>query len=315
MNLIKNCIIKIYTFVCYYAYHIITAYDDCFHYKHFIKDLPIFLFSKESGILGNKCYGNYNEIKRALGNDFKKCCMIEHGLYFGRYVIEKECMIPKVNTIYTYSNYRKDSILEHFNYKLDKNIICVGPYIKYARHFLSNSELKNLKAKFGKVLLVFPSHSSPDALSFYNEKEFIAEINDIAKDYDTVIVSLFWLDIKRELDIYYKEKGYVVACSGTRSDWRFLRRQKDLISLADMSMSNDVGTHVGYCISMGVPHYMYRQQINIEYNEDIVGARDDNYNERCRKLEYNEIFMAFNSKEPIIKSVQLEVVKKYWGEF
>ena len=95
----------------------------------------------------------------------------------------------------------------------------------------------------------------------FDENEFVMEIAEVAKDYDSVLISLFGVDVKNGRDKMYIDKGFQIVCNGTRSDRWFLSRQRDLFELADFSMSNDVGTHIGYSIAMGVPHYIFNQTV------------------------------------------------------
>lgn len=304
---------KLYKLVLYYPCTIVSRHIDYFHYKLLTCfSYPIFTVNSESGIIGNKCYGNLWAIKNATKSNYHSKCMIEHGLYFGEFVLEDECKIKTIDTIYTYSEYRKNAILNWFCGSIEKEIILVGPYIVHADHFKSKDELKELKSKLGKVLLVFPSHPSPGVTTQYNMGEFMKEIDAVSKDYDTTLVSLFWLDIRRGYDKPYIEKGYRVVCSGIRSDRWFLSRQKDLIWLADLSMSNDIGTHIGYSVAMGVPHYIFKQKVEIV--GDGIEYSNDKYNE-IRAREYNELIEAFGKKTSIITDKQIEIVKKYWGQW
>ena len=108
---------------------------DYFHPERFSHDIPLYAYPYLPGILGNKCYGNIHAIKNATGKNFHKHCMIEHGLYFAEYVLKDECIMPCIDTIYTYSNYRKNAILKEFGKNFDKEIIMVGPYIQYVDYF------------------------------------------------------------------------------------------------------------------------------------------------------------------------------------
>jgi len=285
---------------------------DYFDYKRLAHPFPIFSLSELPGMIGNKCYGNIFVIKKKMRETFHSHCMIEHGLYFGEYVIESECTMNCIDTIYTFSNYRVNAIQKHFNFSLKKKIIPLGPYIKYAENFKSKNELDEIKRFYGKILLVFPTHDSPEAEPQYKIELFLKEIENISKYYDTVFVSLYWLDIIKGRNFLYEQKGYKIVCSGMRNDPFFLNRQRDIIELADMSMSNDIGTHIGYCICLGTPHYIFKQTID-NLIHDTLNAQ--NTNALIRKREYNEIYNAFSTSQPLITRTQLDVVEKYWGKF
>lgn len=298
-------------FILYYPCRAISRHIDYFHYKMLARlSYPIFTVNPASGIIGNKCYGNLWAVKNATGEAFHKNCLIEHGLYFGEYVFEKECTLKSINTIYTYSEYRKTAILKWFHGKLDKQIIPIGPYILYADYFKKEAQLRKLKESLGRVLLVFPSHPSPEAKPLYDFEEFCKEIDKLSKNYDTILISLFYLDVLKGYGHRYEKKGYKIVCSGARTDRWFLSRQKDLISLADMTMSNDVGTHIGYSIAMGVPHYIFKQEIYMEGHAEEYSLDET---QRIRATEYKEIISVFNHYNESITKEQKRIVDYYWG--
>ena len=295
-------------------YYLITSKMGFTHYYILSRNIPVYKFTDKQGILGNVCYGNNIAVKKAMGKDFMSDCMIEHGIYFGRYVIEEECIYPEISTIYTYSPYRKEVLEEYFGPNFSKNIIVVGPYIKFAEHLYSEKKLSKLKEKFGKVLLVFPSHSSMDTSVDFNYNIWLYEIERRSEGYNTVIISLFWADINKGLHKKYLEKGYLIACNGNRFDPNFLSRQKDLIYLSDMTMSNNIGTHIGYCISMNKPHYIFHQKVS---DSDISDRSkfDVSEIEKNREKEYGELYKQFSNFDTIITPEQKNIIEYFWGPF
>lgn len=320
VNMISKLKNKYYLYKHYYSRYMeyrnamkIRKTKDYFDVDCFMNDIPLFGIPELPGILGNQCYGNYLTLKKALGKDFHKHCMIEHGLYFAEYVLKHECDMDCIDTIYTYSDYRRNAILKEMGPDFKKAIITVGPYIQYADNFKSKEELKVLKQKYGKILLVFPTHNFSDQEDTYDFNAFSTCIDDMAKNYDTVFVSMIGYDIQHGFAQPYIDKGYKIVSSGTRGDVCFLKRQRDLIELADMSMSNNIGTHIGYCICLGTPHYIFDQEI--KSIKKAVTAHASDHLQEIRDKEYKEIKSCFTSKEARITQKQLDVVKKYWGNF
>lgn len=316
-NLTPPIVVKLYKKIVtkdflYIIYMKLTSFLGPFHYRILGLNIPFSHCYIRDGILGNICYGNTLAVKNALHDDFDKHCMIEHGVYFGRYVIEHECENQNVNTIYTYGQYRIDVLKNYFGSNFQKKIIPIGPYICYADNFYSKRKLISLKEKLGKILLVFPSHTSFEASLDFNYDEWINEIKRCAKEFDTVIISLFWMDIKNGNYKKYLNKGFLLTCNGNRMDYHFLSREKDLIMLADSTMSNDIGTHIGYCIAMEKPHYIYHQNITATY---LKGTEDNDETSMYRAMEYKEIFDCFNSFDSKITQKQKDLVKYYWGNY
>lgn len=303
-------------FLFFFIYQIMKLYRkhvDYFYPEKLARELPLYGFPMLPGIMGNKCYGNYNVLKKALGSNFRKRSMVEHGLYFAEYVIKDECTMPCIDTIYTFSDYRKNAILNELGVDLDKEIIPVGPYIQYADNFKSKKELIQLKKKLGRVLLVFPTHNFEDQDELYDFNAFSKCIDEMSKDYDNVFVSMIGYDIQRGFDRQYIDKGYRIVSSGSRNDPYFLSRQRDLLELADMTISNSVGTHIGYSICLGTPHYIFDQKITSVKKKISSFASDHLQDNRDR--EYAEIKAVFNSRIPKITADQIAIVTKYWGHF
>lgn len=307
--MIKQCIKK----VVYYSYLFLTKKVDFRHYWILSRPYHVPQFHDNPGQQGNYCYGNWQAVKNARGGGFDPHCMIEHGIYFGRVVLEDECVYPSISTIYTYSPYRQEVLKEYFGEGFNKRIVPVGPYITYADHHLSKKKRQRIKKQWGRVLLVFPSHSSSEGETSFDYDTWLSQIDKRASNYDTVIVSLFWLDVYNGNHKKYQEKGYLLACCGNRFDPRFLSRQKDMISLADMTMSNDIGTHVGYCIAMGKPHYIYHQEVKYEAKNDK--DKDTDTVSANRHIEYKELFSLFSEFKEEITPDQVKAVKYYWGQY
>lgn len=300
-------------FTIYQIRKLKRRHADYFHPELLIKELPLYAYPFISGKLENKAYGNYDILRSAFNKKFHKRCMIEHGLYFAEYVIKDDCTMDCIDTIYTYSEYRKKAILNVFGEEFNKEIIIVGPYIQYAKNFKSKKELQKLKQELGRILLVFPTHSFVDQDDIYDFDEFSQCIDKIAKQYDTVLISMTGYDIKYGLASQYIQKGYRIVSSGSRSDPYFLNRQRDLLELADMTISNNVGTHIGYSICLGTPHFIFNQKITTIKKQATAYATD--HLQDIREREYAEIKAVFNSPKPIITQEQIAIVKKYWGPF
>ena len=207
---LKWYIKKPFLFISYHYYCWRSSKCDYFCLKQLTKTFSLYSANDNNAERGNKCYGNYYILRNALGEKFQPKCMIEHGLYF-YYTIVEECMQPGLDTIYTYSKLRENHIRETIGSRLDKQIIPVGPYIKYAKNFKSLDELRALKVKFGRILLAYPSHNFPNNEVSYNNDEFEKIIDEMAKDYDTVFISMIGYDIELGANKYYEDKGYVVV--------------------------------------------------------------------------------------------------------
>jgi len=97
----------------------------------------------------------------------------------------------------------------------------------------------------------------------------------------------------------------------------FVSRLKSIISLADFTMSNATGTHIGYCIYMNKPHYIFRQKIERTFDKSgkIIENSTFRNKEQCLTLEEEkaELFDAFSEICDEITPKQRDVINKYWG--
>lgn len=217
---------------------------------------------------------------------------IEHGLYYNDY-IPYASFCRTIRKIITFSPRRK-KVLQA---RLDKPVIPIGPYIHYAQPLLNEAEIAEIKKKYGKILLFFPSHSSVEGKQTYEVERMIAELKNICErgGFQTVFVNMYYYDILHTDYVkYYLNAGFQVVTAGHRLDIHFLSRLKSIIGLSDYTVSNSVGTHLGYCIWMNKPHYI----IN---NIDLP------------LKDYKKIESFFLTYHEMIQPEQYAVVSEYWG--
>ena len=236
--------------------------------------------------------------------------IIEHGFYMRR--ILKNEMDSPIKTIVTMSPHRKKIIEEVYQ----KKSIVVGPYIHYAPSLLDDQSYEQLKLELGKVLVIFPTHSTILGNMEYDIQEFIQKAKVLQSELkvDTVLVCLFYRDIQQGLAKYYEAENLRVVTAGHRFDPLFLSRLKSIIMLSDYTVSNQVGTHVGYSIYLEKPHTIIRQEVNFKGFEAIHTEKNKKniLNEDFLKIE-NELLSHFSEVSTVISEKQKEVCEKYFG--
>lgn len=266
-------------------------------------------------VIDNNKYGHAYTLRKYCNIDKPLNAYIEHGLFWGG-MIHADQYFWHVPTYITFSTNRKNDILSK---GINKKILTIGPYIHYASSLLCKDELAELKSILGRVLLVFPSHSIPHINAHFNIDSFVDEIARVAKDFDTVFISLYYLDaLKKENIELYQKKGWHIVTSGHKHDQHFLNRQRTIIELADATLSNEIGTHVGYCIYLNKPHYYFHQEVTRNspsrkelvrelslYSQDEIERRNAEKEEVARAFAFNHSFA--------ITPEQRQVVNKYWG--
>lgn len=183
--------------------------------------------------------------------------VIEHGLYGSEAILGNDVAGMKKGVI-TMGEHRKLTLESLTN----EPVYFVGPYIHYAPFLLSGEELEKEQGRLGRNLLVFPYHSFGDSEACYDMENFADYIADIGKSYDTIRICLHWKDILNGVHLFYRARGYECVTAGNAFDPYFLSRLKSIIECSAMTMSNGMGTHVGYCIHLGKSHHFFPQKVN-----------------------------------------------------
>jgi hypothetical protein len=284
---------------------------DLFDYKALTADIP---YAPHEVVIDNNLYGQAFSLKRYAGITHDLQAYIEHGLFWGGMVHQDEYhwYTPK---IITFSEQRRRDIVAK---GIEKETVAIGPYIHYAKLLFGDEELQKLRKELGKTLLVFPSKSILNIASKYDVDDFIQQVKHIGKDFKTIMVSLYYLDAQNKaLTDAYLAQGFKIVTAGHRYDNYFLDRQRTFIELADLTMSNEVGTHVGYCIHLNKPHYIYQQKLERVGANAKKLAREltlyESDEDNRRNAEKKEVADAFSTLQNAITKVQREVIDKYWG--
>lgn len=266
-------------------------------------------------VIDNNMYGQAYAFRQYMQHHRPLNAYIEHGLFWGG-MIHADEYHWHVPTYITFSPLRKADILAK---GIQKKVVPIGPYIHYATSLLDHDEMAELKRKLGRVLLVFPSKSIPNIQSSFDADAFVQEVDRMAKEFDSVLISLYYLDAARPENIQrYQARGWHIVTAGHKYDQFFLSRQRSLIELADATLSNEVGTHVGYCIHLNKPHYLFQQKLErigssaAELQRELrLYDADEDARRNAEKEEVAQAF-AFNQAFDITPEQRL-IVDKYWG--
>lgn len=283
-----------------------------FDIKELSQELP---YGPEERVIDNNLYGHAHYLKKYAGINHDLNAYLEHGLFWGG-MVHADQKHWYTNRVITFSKIRKQAI-EH---KLPgQQAICVGPYIHYASSLYDDKRMQQLKKELGRVLLVFPSHSIVNQTREFSLEDFITEINRIKEGFDTVLISLYYLDaLNAEQVKFYEDQGFRIVCSGHRYDRHFISRQRTILELADVTISNSVGTHVGYCTHLNKPHYIFKQKSSMRSTSEKEVQRHesmyDGNEKEVSEMQKNEVAEAFSTYRPNeISNEQKEVVEKFWG--
>lgn len=203
-------------------------------------------------------------------------------------------------------DYYKKKVHENYPYR---PVFTVGPYIHYAKGVYTADEIKSIKAKNGKTLLVYLPHSLEYVTRDYKKEDFIDEVLKLYSDkYNTFILCVYWADILDPVCEYAEGRGFKVVSNGFRFDQRFNSRQKSLLELADAVVGGDVGTHIGFALYMNLPIGRVGISNNTkiwdkEYTTDIEKKLFGNI---VRMKYFEEFYKIFDS------NIRLDSAQKQW---
>lgn len=138
---------------------------------------------------------------------------------------------------------------------IDKPIFPIGPSIHYAKSIYNDFDIKVIKEALGKTLCIYPMHDIENFHYVGSTRRFIEYVKQIQDEYhyDTVLVSMYFVDIERGRHFEYEREGWHIVSAGRRENYDFNNCMKTIIELADYAIVEGYASVISYCIYMGVP--------------------------------------------------------------
>lgn len=221
-------------------------------------------FTTNANISNSLIYGNWHGMFGDIPNiPLYKTPAVEHGLIFSNQLFT-DVKYTARPTIATFSDYRHN-VIKGFT---KRPIFRVGPYIHYADPYFDGTKHEQTKTTWGKTLLVFPSHGTDKALISFSQSQYLKKIKNLANDFNTVVVNVFWWNINDPIVDAFRAEGYKIATAGIRDDIKFLSRLKSLINLADLIVGDGIGTHVGYILHLNKPYRIVSVNSKKDYSDN-----------------------------------------------
>lgn len=261
----------------------------------------------------NNRYCNSKKLKDFSGYKDKCYAHMEHSMYYGNIISQ-----DAVNSIYptniVFSKNRYNSIKS----RITRPVFKIGPYINYCNDFINYKIRDSIKNILGKVLLVIPSHTVSTTMYYeFEYNNFLNYIENIKQEhnYDTVIICVFHDDIYRGFTKIYNNREFIIVSAGALHSEFFYNRLKTIINISDHTISNKVGTHLGYCLFLGKPHTIYKCDIveerepikNKNLNEAII-TKDINF--KFEEFVFVKLFSKYKEK---ITDDQYNLCNLYYG--
>lgn len=261
----------------------------------------------------NSFYGTSKVIKQYANIPVKQrlIATIEHGLYLSDSFFPDD-LHPDTRGIITFSQYRKEILLKYTN----KTVVPIGPYIHYA-DLINSQALLEIKQNLGNTLLFFLAHSSgtkkEPVRAKFDHLSILKYLKELKNEFRSVVVCFFWLDCKPEIISLYLKAGFHCTTAGHTLDWNFMSRLKSIIYLADVTASNTIGTHTGYCIYMGKPHWLLKQKIDYDIPQSRYIRESKAINDYLSSIEYKQLVRLFEKQSQKITNEQYQVCNFLWG--
>ena len=250
----------------------------------------------------NAYYGHADLLKRFCGWPVERpiCVGIPHGVRFDDGFGPADfpecfpvCLVPS------------DARAEVLRAKLDRQFHAIGPMIHYAQSLLSAEDTAAVRARLGRTLLVFPTHSTHWVDTDVDQAAFFRLIEEWAEGFQTVLICVYWKDVLRGIAPAYRRAGWHCVTAGHIYDPLFLRRLRSLIELSDVTAANNLGTHLGCAVHFGKPCWLQTmpvQRIAKQPFRRIGIVRDEPV--------YQEVF---GSRNLVVSPPQRALVETLWG--
>ena len=206
----------------------------------------------------NAYYGHANVLKRFAGLDETRSLKvaIEHGPWLDDEIWDVDAESPM--PIYLCAAPWR---AEYFERETGKRAVGVGPLIYYALG-------REPEQPRGRHLLVFPAHSSHHVDALYDVRAFVAFLDGLRDDYETVTICVYWKDVLRGTARMFAEAGYRCVTAGHLFDPGFLPRLARIIEGSTAVLSNEIGTHLLYSVLFGRPFWLVRQEVVFTQSAD-----------------------------------------------
>ena len=285
-------------------------YTSIFNYERLAQDIPE-VITKEYAF--NTYYGIVDLIKKEKGLPKRQRleAAVEHGVSHHYQDIWDSLLTQ--DKIFLFGSARDEFLKEKYP---DKELLHHRNFMASVDGIYNPAKIRRFKRKFGKTLLCIPTHSTHHVVDTFDQMPLITEIERIRQmyGYDTVLVSVYWKDIHEGRHLPYVDAGYKVVTMGHIYDKYFLRRLKSVLDIADLVITNEVGSHIGYAIFENTPVYQYFIPVShVAIDEDVdFSIYEPNEGRNLFSDECKRLFGIYSEE---ITEEQREFVRLNWGEF
>lgn len=184
--------------------------------------------------------------------------------------------------------------------------VMFSPFVFYRRQ--NNIE----KNKNAKGTIVFASHTTKGIDDISDIDKYIEQLKGLPEKYQPVSVCIHSNDIQKGLHKKFIDQGFEVFTAGHPADERFTQRFYEIIKNFSYATSNSIGTHLFYCVEMGIPFFLYGEKQKLINKADINFTLGE-YDPYKEFEEYRQAYALFDDVKNYITLEQKSFVEEALG--
>jgi hypothetical protein len=262
----------------------------------------------------NYAYGHAVALKRYVGlpDIYPLKVSFNHGAGFTPMGIDPQ--LPKtwhydfdIPAFLAYGTFEENLVNK---YHPNNKVYVIGTPFLYADSFFSNEYIQSEKNRLGKNLLFFPGHSNGAVDGVTNLKEILEVIKKLKSTHGFASIRscIFVKNAQQDHHKSYIENGIECVSAGDVEDCNFICRLKGLLEICDAVITNSLGSHVGYSISMNKPVMLIS---NVNYKH-IVRHELKNCSNIPEEVKILEELLRTNG-DLMITDKMREMIEPFWG--
>ena len=277
--------------------------------KSLCADIPERGYETAELVAFNDFYGNAEQLKRFLRipSCFQFKAAIQHGNQYGDVYWDEE-----IGDVLPVSLAWGEHIYSVWRKHTRKKIFKIGAPFFYTEGLLGAAEVERVRARLGRNLLVFPAHSMHHSTVSFDVKGWLDKVRDVGRGFDSIRICMYWKDYLLGRHVPYLEAGYECVTAGHIFDCNFLPRLRSLLEISDASLSNRIGSFIGYSVFLGRPHVYIDQRMDIVDHGGIGRVQQEEDGWRGDPGVQN-IFQSFSSEDFVITDAQVKALEPYFG--
>jgi hypothetical protein len=179
---------------------------------------------------------------------------IQHGWFLSAKPWQRDLDKKHLSLYLAWSKRIHDEWVKHSQVPV---FILGAPFIHYRR--LNNI----MKSPDASGTIVFPAHSTPNNISVYDIDAYCNRLLELPVKYKPITICLHYYDMITSTKDKYLSNGFKVTSAGNPKSSAFVKHFYELLSTHKYATSNRIGSYVLYAIEIGIPFFLYGDEISV----------------------------------------------------